>query len=138
MLSYKTCLVLVLLVAAVFESNAQPALSVEKEDYAESAFPVFKDGVPGLIVYLRKITPLIAANTKDESNLPTTLKMILTINTAGKVTDVEFPDTKMEKNCQSKVREELLKMEGWKAAESKGKSIISKYPLRISCLMWSQ
>ncbi len=40
-------------------------------------------------------------------------------------------------NCKSQVRNELLKMKGWKAAESNGKPIESKYPLSISCLSWS-
>lgn len=140
MLNHKACLLFVLLVVAVaFKTNAQPALSEEKkDDYSESAFPDFKDGIPGLIIYLKKITPILLANTKDVNNLPTSLKMILTIDKTGKVTDVEFPDTRMEKYCQSKVREELLKMKGWKAAEYNGKPVVSKYPLRISCLLWSE
>lgn len=138
MLNYKACLVLVLLVVLVFKTNAQSSVSLEKEDNSESAIPVFKDEASGLLAYFRKITTIIATSTKDESNLPTSLKMILTINKAGKVINVDFPNTNMEINCKTQVKNELLKMEGWKAAESNGKPIVSKYHWNISCLLWSQ
>jgi hypothetical protein len=41
------------------------------------------------------------------------------LDTTSKVIDVEFLDTRMEDQCKFKVRDELLKMEGWKAVESK-------------------
>jgi len=135
--NYKTCLVLVLLITSVFDANAQSSVPVKKENNSGAALPVFKDGVSGLLAYFRKITPIISANAKDESEFPTSLSMIFTIDKTGKVTDVEFPNTNMGSNCKSKVRAELLKMKGWKAAEINGKPIVSKYPFRIGCFLWS-
>jgi hypothetical protein len=135
--NYKACLILIFFLVLAFKGNAQSSVSGNKEDNSDTTIAVFKDGISGLGDYFRKITPIISANTKDESNLPARLNIIFTISKTGKVTDVEFPNTNMESDCKSKVRDELLKMRGWKAAERNGKPIVSKYPFRISCFLWS-
>jgi hypothetical protein len=135
--NYKTSLVLILFLVSAFKANAQSSISGNKEGNSDTTIAVFKDGIPELGAYFRKITPIISANAKDESEFPTSLSMIFTIDKTGKVTDVEFPNTNIGSNCKSKVRAELLKMKGWKAAEINGKPIVSKYPFRIGCFLWS-
>ena len=138
MLNWKAFVLLVLLVGSVSKTNAQSAPPKEKDDNSESAFPIFKDGNSGLMKYLNRLIPVIYENTNDKDNLPFGFKMILTIDTTSKVIDVDFLSTRMEDQCKSKVREVLLKMEGWKAAESNGKPIVGKYPFMVSCILWNR
>lgn len=138
MLKWKAFVLIVLLVGFVSKTNAQSDLPREKDENSESAFPTFKDGIPGLVKYSKRLFPIIYENTNDKDNLPFSLKMLLTIDTSSKVVDIEFLDTRMEDQCKIKVREALLKMDGWKAAESKGKPIVGKYPWRVSCILWAR
>lgn len=137
MLNWKVFVLVVLLVGSLSKTNAQSALPKEKDNTSESEFPGFKDGIPGLMKYLNRLIPVINENTKNKDNLPFSLRMILTIDTTSKVIDVEFLDSRMEDQCKSKLRETLLKMEGWKAAESNGKPVVAKFPWRVSCILWN-
>jgi hypothetical protein len=103
-----------------------------------SSIPFFKDGIPGMMKYLSKeISPALSDHFTDTTNVPpASLKMILTIDKKGKVIDVKFLNTKIDKECSSILTSKLLDMKGWKPAKHNGKAIVGGYNWYVSCILW--
>lgn len=124
-----------LLLVSIFSTYGRSV--VVPSHKTDSVAPAFKGGVPALMTYFRKeIEPILSDCAKDSVYLPTSLKMILTIDPKGKVVDVEFPKSQMDNQCKCAIQDKLLEMKGWEPGTYAGKRIVDKYPWYINSILW--
>jgi len=106
----------------------------------KEARPVYKKGNNLLLMKYAstEIMPVLLKCTDEPKieHLPNRLRMVLSINEDGVITDVIFPEDNLSTSCKQLVKKKLLKMAGWEAPQILGKPIKTKYTWNISCLNW--
>jgi hypothetical protein len=105
--------------------------------------PTYKDGEAGLMKYIRNSLLTVYNDCYVlEGDVITRQAISLTIDCNGKVREVEFVrtnligKTELSELCRGRLKRELLKMNGWTAAQLRGQNICSKFLIPISCILW--
>jgi hypothetical protein len=132
---------LVTLAKMQLEGSEITSISLESiQQSLTHANPLYKGGDIKLLMkyFTKEINPLLISCIREPKveNLPTRLKIILNFDSAGIVTDVEFPEKNISDQCKELIKNELMKMQGWTAPTVSGIPIKSKYTWNIACLMW--
>jgi hypothetical protein len=97
----------------------------------------YPNDAKGLMNYgMEKLTPILSDCIKQDGEIIASLRMILTIDKAGKVIAVKFQNLNASAECKIKLRTELLAMEGWIPAQMNGINVCSDFYFPISCLTW--
>lgn len=91
----------------------------------------------GLARYLMNdLIPVIGECIKRDSHIIASLYIALTIDTKGKVIDVDFLKPNLTRLCKAELREKLLTMNGWTPGQVNGQPVCSKFHWPISCIKW--
>jgi len=105
-----------------------------------NAYPLYLGGDGKLLMayFTEEVSPLLTKclDKGKASRRPTRLKMILSINEHGIVTDVVCAQDNISIECKTLLRSEIMKMKGWSAPFVSCKSVSSEYNWNIS-LSWS-
>ena len=97
----------------------------------------FKSELITLDKYFDKnVIPILARDMERGNEIISSLHIILTINSQGKVIDVTFSRSKLSEICKEELKKELLAMEGWQPAIINNNPVCSYYLWPISCLKW--
>ena len=99
--------------------------------------PVYKTGNESLLTYLiSDIAPAIKKCMKEDAYKISSLRMILTINKKGKVTDDGFLRPELHIICKKELLKTLRKMKGWKAGRLNGQVVCTHFSWPVSCIKW--
>jgi hypothetical protein len=101
--------------------------------------PVFPGGDTALFRHMRtKILPIIGAfHKKEPDEYITSLWVTLDVDKTGHVADVHFK-TVTSPALQEQLRNEFLKISGFKPARYKGHTVCAVYPYTIRCILWQE
>jgi hypothetical protein len=95
---------------------------------------VYKGGAKDILDYVSKnIMPMINDCYKSETKPLSYLKIHLTIDQSGKVTQAYLLNTEVPGTCRKQVQNELIKMEGWTSAKNAGKTVCSIRYVPVNC-----
>ncbi len=106
-------------------------------DYPEK-MASYPGDIPALMKYYKQnLSPVLLTCKQEEGSTVKSMQLELVINQAGMVESVKFPDLKATDACKDKIRDVLLRMNGWSPAEIKGKPVCSRFYWPIYGIKWS-
>jgi len=103
-------------------------------DFVET-MPKYEDDVKGLMDFvISDLSPILSACYKRDSILTSSISLTLTIDSQGKVIDVEFQRIQASEECKKELRQKLFSMTGWISGKQNEIPICSKYawPMNIN------
>ena len=99
--------------------------------------PKYDNDIKGLSDYLMKeLVPIIGDCIKRDTEIISSLYIILTIDSNGIVIDATFPKHNLTLLCKDDLKAKLLTMKGWTAGQKDGQPLCCKFNWPISCLNW--
>ncbi len=105
-------------------------------DYAET-LPHYENDIKGLMDYLMTdLAPILSDCYKRDGILTASIYLTMTIDTEGKVIDVEFRRIQASDKCKEELREKLLSMTSWTSGKQGNTPVCCKYQWPISCINW--
>lgn len=99
--------------------------------------PKYDKDMKGLTGYLmQELVPIIGDCIQRDIELISSLSIILTIDSNGKVIDATFPKGNLTLLCEDDLKAKLLTMTGWTAGQKDGQPVCCTFYLPINCLRW--
>ncbi len=102
---------------------------------------VFSGGSIGLREFIfNELLTVIQLKCNNETEIPSSLKIRLTINSIGEVIDAKFIQPKhddLSEHCKNEIYAKAKTLKGFKAAFNNGIPVCSYYILPISCIKWN-
>lgn len=116
-------LLLLLALNYVIGQTSAPCDSLHSHPDTEA---VFKGGSKDILDYVSvNIMPILNDCYKSDTKPLSYLKIHLTIDQNGKVTQAHLLNTEVPNFCRKQVQNQLIKMEGWTSAKHAGKPVCS-------------
>ena len=99
--------------------------------------PKYKEGGQDLSKYIfNELTPILSECKKGKEPPITSMYISLLIQKDGQVGEVEFKRIEASETCKSKIREKLMKMQGWAAGKKDGVTVCCRFFLPVKCIKW--
>jgi len=126
-------ILIVLLQLTVTNSFGQTSGCDTVYSYVEE-MPKYDKGLMGYLT--QELVPIIGDCIKRDIEIISSLSIILTIDSNGKVIDATFPKGNLTLLCKGDLKAKLLTMTGWTPGQKDGQPICCKFYLPINCLRW--
>lgn len=102
--------------------------------------PKFQNNSRDLLKYVElELVPIINECILNDSEIVSSLSILLTIQQDGQVVDASFPkDEYLSIQCKVLLKAKLLMMDGWTPGQINGQSVCCFHYFPIKCLKWNE
>jgi hypothetical protein len=101
---------------------------------------IFSGGSIGLKEFvLNELLSVIQLKCNNETEIPSSIKIRLTINSIGEVIDAKFikPNiNEFSEHCKTEIYSKIKTLNGFNPATNNGSNVCSYYTFTISCIKW--
>jgi len=100
--------------------------------------PKFQNNSRDLLKYVEfELVPIINDCILTDSEIVSSLSILLTIQQDGQVVDATFPKDKyLSIQCKALLKAKLITMKGWSSGQKNGRQVCCFHYFPINCIKW--